>query len=261
MVTINTEKCIGCGLCVKDCFFGVLSVKDGKASVARDCFACGHCVAVCPQNAVSIPDLPMEEVREADESCKMNPENLLHFMQFRRSVRQFRPEPIPKETLETILEAGRYTPTAGNRQDVSYIVVQQELEEIKPILWDTLGKMLESGKMGAYGPLLLPAYEAHRADPKNDKLFCHANALVLVVTENPMNGGLAATSVELMAQASGVGVLYSGFLLAAIMAAPGMKERLGVKENQQISAVMLMGFPAVSYRRTAPRKKTVITWK
>ena len=87
MVTIDMEKCIGCGLCVKDCFVGVLQMQDGKASVLADCFKCGHCVAVCPKNAVSIPDYPMKDVREYDESCKMNPENLLHFMQFRRSVR------------------------------------------------------------------------------------------------------------------------------------------------------------------------------
>ncbi|MBR2850791.1 MAG: 4Fe-4S binding protein [Anaerotignum sp.] len=115
MVSIDKNKCIGCGMCVKDCFYSVISIQDGKAQVSGSCFECGHCVAVCPVNAVSIPELPMEEVYEYDENCKMDPENLLRFMQFRRSVRQFKPDAIPKETLKMILEAGRYTPTAGNR--------------------------------------------------------------------------------------------------------------------------------------------------
>ena len=36
MVSINQEKCIGCGKCVKDCFFGVLSLKENKAEVIPD---------------------------------------------------------------------------------------------------------------------------------------------------------------------------------------------------------------------------------
>ena len=261
MVSIDKNKCIGCGMCVKDCFYSVISVQEGKAQVSGSCFECGHCVAVCPTKAVSIPELPMEEVYEYDETCKMNPENLLRFMQFRRSVRQFKADAIPKETLEMILEAGRYTPTAGNRQDVSFVVVQDSLEEIKPILWDTLGKMVDSGKMGPYTPLLRIVCDKHDADPKEDRLFCHANAMVLVLTENPMNGGLAATSIELMAQSLGVGVLYSGFLMGAISRTQEIKDRLKIKDNQHLAAVMLMGLSDVKYQRTAPRKKANITWE
>ncbi|MBQ9090798.1 MAG: nitroreductase family protein [Anaerotignum sp.] len=261
MVSIDQNKCIGCGLCVKDCFYGVIGLQEGKAHISAGCFECGHCVAVCPTKAVSIPNLPMEEVLEYNESCQMDPENLLHFMQFRRSVRQFKKEPIPRETLETILEAGRYTPTAGNRQDVSYIVVQDSMDEIKPILWNTLEKMVDSGRMGPYTPLLRIVCDRHNADPNEDRLFCHANAMVLVLTENPMNGGLAATSLELMAQSLGVGVLYSGFLMGAINGTPEVKERLGIKENQHLAAVMLMGLADVKYQRTAPRKKVNVSWK
>jgi nitroreductase len=182
-------------------------------------------------------------------------------MQFRRSVRQFKPDAIPKETLEMILEAGRYTPTAGNRQDVSFVVVQDSMEEIKPVLWDTLGKMVDSGMLGPYTPLLRIVCDKHEADPNEDRLFCGANAMVLVLTENPMNGGLAATSVELMAQSLGVGVLYSGFLMGAINRTQEIKDRLKIKENQHLAAVMLMGMPDVKYQRTAPRKKANIVWE
>ena len=92
-------------------------------------------------------------------------------------------------------------------------------------------------------------------------MFCHANAMVLVLTENPMNGGLAATSIELMAQSLGVGVLYSGFLMGAISRTQEIKDRLKIKDNQHLAAVMLMGLSDVKYQRTAPRKKANITWE
>lgn len=41
----------------------------------------------------------------------------------RRSVRRYRPEPIPGEHLRQILEAGRQAPSAGNRQPWHFVVV------------------------------------------------------------------------------------------------------------------------------------------
>ena len=41
----------------------------------------------------------------------------------RRSVRKYRPDPIPDEHLQQILEAGRQAPSAGNRQPWHLVVV------------------------------------------------------------------------------------------------------------------------------------------
>ena len=43
----------------------------------------------------------------------------------RRSVRAFSPEPVDKATLERILEAGRLSPSAKNRQEWRFIVIQR----------------------------------------------------------------------------------------------------------------------------------------
>ena len=261
MVSIDREKCIGCGLCVKDCFFGVLSVKDGKAEVSGDCFNCGHCVSICPANAVTMPDYPMEEIREYDESCKMDAENLLHFMQFRRSVRQFRKESVPMEYMENILEAGRYTPTAANRQDVSYILVKENLDEFRKIVWNGLGERLAKGIPDPYAYRMQIFYDAYLANPEDDRLFCGADICMLVLSDVPVNGTLAMTSMELMAQAQGVGVLYSGFLQRIILDTPKALEFLGLDDTKTLGTVMLFGMPDVKYQRTAPRKKADVTWK
>jgi len=42
----------------------------------------------------------------------------------RRSIRKFRPKPIPDEKLEMILEAGRLAPSAGNRQPWRFVLVK-----------------------------------------------------------------------------------------------------------------------------------------
>ena len=42
----------------------------------------------------------------------------------RRSIRKFKPNPIPKEDLKKILDAGRLAPSGGNRQPWQFIVVK-----------------------------------------------------------------------------------------------------------------------------------------
>jgi len=48
---------------------------------------------------------------------------LLDIIKGRRSIRRFKPNPIPKEYLDLIFEAARWAPSAGNRQSWRFIVV------------------------------------------------------------------------------------------------------------------------------------------
>ena len=136
MIIIDRERCVGCGLCVSDCPADKLTVEDGKAVYTPECIRCGHCVAVCPKSAVSIPEYDMEDVEEYDKDAfNVAPDHFLHAVKFRRSVRNYKEKPVPREVMERILEAGRYTPTAKNRQACRFIVLQEELEAFKAFLW------------------------------------------------------------------------------------------------------------------------------
>jgi NAD-dependent dihydropyrimidine dehydrogenase PreA subunit len=53
-VSINKEKCTGCGDCVDSCPVEALSIKNEKAVVNDECIDCGACVDTCPNNAISL---------------------------------------------------------------------------------------------------------------------------------------------------------------------------------------------------------------
>ena len=53
-VSVDTEKCIGCGKCEKICFTKAISIVNGKSVLDDKCRGCGRCVEICPQDAISI---------------------------------------------------------------------------------------------------------------------------------------------------------------------------------------------------------------
>ncbi len=51
---IAASRCIGCGMCVKNCINDGVHVIDGKAVIDEEkCLGCGHCFAFCPKGAIN----------------------------------------------------------------------------------------------------------------------------------------------------------------------------------------------------------------
>jgi NAD-dependent dihydropyrimidine dehydrogenase PreA subunit len=52
---IDTDTCIGCGICVDACPQEVLEIGDGVAEVVNEeaCIACGNCLDECAMGAIT----------------------------------------------------------------------------------------------------------------------------------------------------------------------------------------------------------------
>ena len=58
IITIDEEKCTGCGACANACHEGAIGMVNGKAKLLRDdyCDGLGDCLPACPADAISFTE-------------------------------------------------------------------------------------------------------------------------------------------------------------------------------------------------------------
>ena len=226
---------------------------------------CGHCIAVCPRDAVSIDELDMGEVLALKElSCAIDPETYLNHLKARRTIRAFTDKAVTEEQVQMILDAGRFSPTGGNRQTVGYHVFREKVPEFKALVMEELNAMGQeaqvTGKKDSwYSDLWLRMYDAYQTEGTDD-LFFGAGTVIVVSSDSPQAAAIASAHMETMVYALGLGMLYSGFTTRAIGHSEKLQKYLGLKESYKVWTVLVIGEPKVQYQRTVPRRKADVIW-
>lgn len=251
-VIINTDQCVGCGLCVKVCPAHNLAIKDKKAkTLLDDCVTCGQCSAVCPRKAIKVSGYETTQV-EKDGEKRLNPNEVLDVIRFRRSVRQFKQKEIPKEVISQILEAGRLTHTAKNTQDVSFVVLDREKDKLEGMAVSLFRK-------------IKPLADLTSPMARNNRItdhffFFQAPIAIVILAKDETNGILAAQNMEFVAEANGLGVLYSGYFTMAANASRKLRKALQIPKGKKAAMTLVLGYPDVKYLRSTQHKKLDVTY-
>jgi len=134
-ISINTDKCTGCGLCVDVCKDFGLEIVDHKVAISDKpifgCIACGHCMMVCPTDVIAIEGrtlAPVQLFNLPDKSTVPSYESLLAMLYRRRSVREFKDKPVEKEKINQILEAAQTAPMGLPPSDVHVVVLENKVQ-------------------------------------------------------------------------------------------------------------------------------------
>jgi len=251
-IIINAELCDRCGKCFADCPDNVIRMTSEAAEYnGQFCVRCGHCVAICPKGAVTITgyDDPPEAL---GQNGAVDPDALLALIKARRSMRQFTKKDVPPDVIAKIIEAGRFAPTGGNKQGVSFAVIRDEIDSCERIAMDVVRRLLP--KLGEFNPYI------KNLEIGDHFLFKGAPVVIVVKSVDVIDGALAASLMEIMAQSLGLGVLYSGFFTMAINESDELKRLLEVTDVDKVVTTMVVGDPGARYLRTAQRESARVTF-
>ena len=145
--------------------------------------------------------------------------DVLEAIKTRRSIRNYRDEPIPEKSIEAILEAGRWAPSADNSQPWKFILVRDS--EVK----EKLAECFIYGRFIANTPLTI----AVTINPN--------------VSSHPVEDGAAATqNMLLAAHALGLGACWIGSY--GSIYEEKAKDILGVPKGERLLSVVTVGYPA-----------------
>lgn len=308
----ESRRCIECGtykvafVGLRDCdFFGAV------------CLGCNTCSAICPQQAIlenksyridegrwailndapvdirdGLPNplrlprpVPFEEIASEITETERS-------IYTRRSCRVYKPDPVPKEIIERILEAGRFAPTAGNCQGYKFVVVTDRalLDQISDATWKYVGIVpkvaITRNPVGRMVKKLMTLILPNAMDQRpavaitgmtnpqfGDKgldAFFNAPCVIMVVpnelhvSDVVFGMGIVCQNIVLAAEALGLGTCYVGFFANAIKAKKVPKEvfeQLGLEWPYEIPAMgICLGYQAVPMHRAVPRDFPNIRW-
>ena len=193
-------------------------------------------------------------------------EDLHTFLQTRRSIRRFKPDPVPDSVIESILHTATFAPSAHNRQPWRFAVVTN------PAVKTRLGEAITS-KMRA-------DMQAEGADKSDiDKrvtlslrrmdeaplviVLCRDKTDVRVDTPEEAVMGIQSTALAglqllLAAHAEGLG---SNWICWALYAQEAARSALELPETWEPQALYFLGYPAEAAEPKDRKSiKEIIKW-
>ena len=148
--------------------------------------------------------------------------NFYELAKDRYSVRTFKPDPIEKEKLDKILQAGRIAPTACNYQPQRIFVAKSE---------DARQKLAQVCQCTFGAPVILVVcYDRDRNWKSN---------LMPGYESGETDAAIVTTHMMLQAWELGIGSCWVG-----LFNADEVSNILGLPENLTVSALLPMGYPA-----------------
>lgn len=309
VLTVDSEKCTrprgsSCQLCLDNCPFRAWEFEgDGGAPQQKgeyECFSCYNCMVACPRDAISIDvsyhvddgfyatdphplpaKLPLEP-KDADGNPDEWTEIELAILN-RRSVRNYKEDPVPDTIIRRVLEAGRFAPSAGNCQPWQFIVVTDKglIEEMDEAVYNIMSGMYNMYTNDEAVKNMAAGYEANPNpglyDPRimlggaggvakrNLPVFLNAPAVVLIAGDEraisgaEINVGICGENMILAANSLGIRACWVGFSQVVNMVPP-LRDKIGLKPPWTIRSSVVLGYPKFKQDGMVAREYRPVTW-
>jgi len=204
----------------------------------------------------------------------MNP--VIEAINNRMSIRSYKPKPIPKDIINTIIEAGNQAPSRGRQEKGSneflfqpwrFVVVEdpefkQKLVQTTLPFWKNMTESMKETHPEIYENVMMQ-YEA-MPEPK-DMVYYSAPVILFVIglKSFAVSCALACENIMIAATSFGLGSCYVGFG-AMVTGNADVVQALELKDDERIYGPILLGYPKDEPSALAsirPKKKEpMIKW-
>jgi nitroreductase len=211
---------------------------------------------------------------------KFNTSLLVRLMASRRSCRHFTDRAVERAVLEDLVKIGITAPSGTNSQSWTFTILPTRKavtafaesvacffgrlnKTAEKTLLRLLLKLTGKGELDAYYRgyyrKVKEALEEWYGSGK-DRLF-HGSTAVMIIGSKPgatspaEDALLATQNILLAAHGMGLGSCLIGFAVTAMKKDPSIQRSVGIPAEEEIHAVIALGYPDEVYQRVAGRKK------
>ncbi|MBW1711217.1 MAG: nitroreductase family protein [Deltaproteobacteria bacterium] len=303
VMEVDKDICTSCGLCVDNCPFKAWEMDEDdhpRLKEEYECFSCYNCMVACPVEAISIVEpyhvddghwatdsaplearMPMDPLNAEGGPDQWNP--VEQAVLERRSVRNFKDDPVPEPFIRRVLEAGRFAPSAGNCQPWKFIVLTNKelIAKMDEMVWAStsglynmyknnetvknLAPMVEEGTTGGLFDPRLALGGMGSVARKSLPASLNAPCVILMAGDEraisgpELNIGIAGQNMNLVANSLGIKACWVGFLAGAANS-PEIAEMIGLKPPWRVITTLVMGYPKFKQEGLVPREYRPVTW-
>jgi len=268
---VDAQKCNQDELCVQACPTGVIRMPSGGQTPVPTvdfgdwCLACGHCVAVCPTQAFRLSWLGPEDCLAFEKDLRLDDRQAEQFLRSRRSIRNFKNQPVERWKLEKLLQMACYAPSAKNSQPWHWTVIQEpaEVRRLASMVVDWMRSIMDQYPQQARERGFLRVVAAWDAGQER---ICRGAPHVIVVHGDKEYGfgaedsALAISHIELFAPVLGLGSCWGGYFYSAVNWYPPLFEALGLPADHRAFGAVMVGYPQLRYQRMPQRKPPRVVW-
>jgi coenzyme F420-0:L-glutamate ligase/coenzyme F420-1:gamma-L-glutamate ligase len=189
----------------------------------------------------------------------------------RRSIRRYKPDPVPRGIIEQLLTAGIWSPSAHNRQPWRFAVVETQAQ--KESLAGAMGAQLRSDLKADHVDEVVIEADASRSysritnapvlialclsmvdmDTYSDEKR-NLNEYLMAVQSVAMAG----QNILLAAHEAGLGACW---MCAPLFCPDVVRDTLALPDDWQPQALLTIGYPAESREKTRHPLETSVLWR
>ncbi len=201
----------------------------------------------------------------------MNPTDVLELIRGRRSLRRYRPRPVPREWIMQILESASWAPSAHNRQPWRFVILDNAAlkQQLAVSMGIRLRRDLQADKM----PSAIIGKDVSRSYDR----ICSAPLIIVVCmtladmdvysdarrnrheqTMAVQSTAMAGQNMMLMAFSLGLGACW---MCAPLFCPDLVRQVLDLPEDWIAQGMVTIGFPAQTRQKTRQALETRALWR